>query len=77
MVFAPEGHGIFFFSHFRRFLPRFNDFPRVFFLCVFPIFSWNLRDFRTFSEAVKTVFFISAAAALRFLIMRWKVDTGA
>ena len=53
-----------FFSHFRRILPRFNDFPRVF--CVFSIFSWILRDFHTFSEAIRTVFLFSTSKLMHF-----------
>ena len=47
------------FTHFRRVLPRFADFPRVF-RGFFDFFT-DFRDFRTFSEAIRAVFSFRAS----------------
>jgi len=47
------------FAHFRRVLPRFADFQRVF-RGFFDFFT-DFRDFRTFSEAIRAVFLFGAS----------------
>ena len=54
-----------FFVAFYRVLTTFHAF-----FVFFSIFSWILRDFRTFSEAIRTVFLFGASKLMHFALRR-------